>query len=63
MKGVSPLFDYANEARQVLPAGTNNIFVDSKGSFSDIATKEQLDVIHRLRDWQYYKLFDQTTLK
>lgn len=63
MKGVSPLFDYANQARQVLPAGTNNIYVDNSGSFSDIATKEQLDVIHRLRDWQYYKLFDQTAIK
>ncbi|KAF5081090.1 Sulfatase [anaerobic digester metagenome] len=63
MKGVSPLFDYANDARQVLPAGTNNIFVDSKGGYTDIATEEQLDVIHRLRDWQYYKLFDQTAQK
>lgn len=63
MKGVSPLFDYANEARRVLPAGTNNIFVDTNGNFSDNATEEQQDIIQKLHAWQYYKLFDQSVLK
>ncbi len=63
MEGISPLFEYVNEARHTLPVGTSNIFVDAQGNYSDIATEEQLDCIRKLRAWQYYKLFDQKVPK
>lgn len=63
MKGISPLYDYVNESRRLLPASTKNIFVDSNGTFSDSATDEQKEIIRKLSAWQYYKLFDQTNIK
>jgi phosphoglycerol transferase MdoB-like AlkP superfamily enzyme len=63
MEGVSPLFDYANEARELLPASTNTIFVDANGNYSESATQEQKDIVSKMRAWQYYKLFDQSLPK
>ncbi|MDD3393207.1 MAG: LTA synthase family protein [Anaerotignum sp.] len=63
MKGISPLYDYVNESRQLLPASTSNIFVDGNGNFSDSATDKQKEIVRKLSAWQYYKLFDQSKLK
>ncbi|MDD4844921.1 MAG: sulfatase-like hydrolase/transferase [Anaerotignum sp.] len=63
MEGVSPLFDYANEARQILPVSTNEIFVDANGNYSESATQEQKDIVSKMKAWQYYKLFDQSLSK
>lgn len=59
MNGLSPLFDYANDARKILPASTNSIFVDKDGNFSKTANEEQQEKLLKLSSWQYYKLFDQ----
>ena len=63
MDGISPLYNYVNESRHTLPAGTNNIFVDAQGDYSDTPNDEQLDIIQIMRKWQYYKLFDQIIAK
>ena len=63
MEGVSPLFDYVNEARLLLPASTNTIFVDANVNYSESGTDEQKDIIAKMRSWQYYKLFDQSLPK
>ncbi|WP_304507144.1 LTA synthase family protein [Anaerotignum sp.] len=63
MEGVSPLYDYVNEARQLLPAGTNAIFVDDKGTYTDSPSDEQKEIISKLSAWQYYKIFDQSLSK
>lgn len=63
MNGVSPLYDYANEARQILPASTNTIFVDGTGNYTDSASDAQRKIISKFSAWQYYKLFDQKASK
>lgn len=63
MEGVSPLYDYANEVRQLLPAGTNSIFVDENGNYTEAPTQEQKKIISKLSAWQYYKIFDQSLQK
>lgn len=59
MEGLSPLYDYVNEARLDLPVSTNTIFVDNAGNFTEIPNGSQIEKIKKLSSWQYYKLFDQ----
>ncbi|WMI81519.1 LTA synthase family protein [Anaerotignum sp. MB30-C6] len=63
MDGLSPLYDYVNEVREILPVSTNSIFMDSNGNFTDTPIDEQKEKISKLANWQYYKLFDQTIQK
>lgn len=59
MEGLSPLYDYVNEARLDLPVSTNTIFVDNAGNLTEIPNGSQIEKIKKLSSWQYYKLFDQ----
>lgn len=63
MEGLSPLYDYTNDIRSVLPANTTSIFMDMEGNYTETPTAEQNEIIANLSNWQYYKLFDQTVQK
>ncbi|WP_352399469.1 LTA synthase family protein [Anaerotignum sp.] len=63
MDGLSPMYDYVNVVRKVLPVSTNTIFVDDAGIYTDTPNVEQSEKIQKLRNWQYYKLFDQVIIK
>lgn len=48
-----------NQLRRELPVCAKNIYVDREGNYTDAITAEQQEQIALLRNWQYYKLFDE----
>lgn len=59
MDGLSPLYDYSNQLRKKQPVCAKNIYVDEWGAYSDTLPEERMEAVEILREWQYYKLFDQ----
>lgn len=59
MDGLSPLYDYSCQLRKKQPVCAGNIYVDEWGAYSDALPEERQEAADILRDWQYYKLFDQ----
>lgn len=59
MKGLSPLYDYNNRLRKKQPVCAKNIYVDEWGAYTDTLPEERMEAVEILREWQYYKLFDQ----
>lgn len=55
----STLHRYNIEVMQELPVCAKNIYVDHTGSFTEYLSAEQQEKVNTLKNWQYYKLFDQ----
>lgn len=55
----SPLHSYNNQLRKELPVCAENIYVNSKGNFTNTISEEQAEWVKLLKNWQYYKLFDE----
>lgn len=55
----SPLYTLNNKLRSELPVCAKNIYVDADGNYTEFITSEQQEMIKTLKNWQYYKLFDE----
>ncbi|MGN0134268.1 MAG: LTA synthase family protein, partial [Anaerotignum sp.] len=55
----SPLHGSNNRLMKELPVCAENIYVDSKGNFKNTISDEQTEWVKLLKNWQYYKLFDE----
>ena len=55
----SPLYDLSNELRSQLPVCGKTIYVDNEGNYTEAITAEQQEMVKTMKNWQYYKLFDQ----
>ncbi|MGN1231257.1 MAG: hypothetical protein ACI4TP_05090, partial [Anaerotignum sp.] len=55
----SPLHGSNNRLRKELPVCAENIYVDSKGNFKNTISDEPTEWVKLLKNWQYYKLFDE----
>ncbi len=59
MDGLSPLFDYSCQLRKKQPVCAGEIYVDEWGTYTNSISEERREAVKILRNWQYYKLFDQ----
>lgn len=59
MDGLSPLYDYSCQLRKKLPVCAGAIYMDEWGAYTDTLSEERREAVKILRNWQYYKLFDQ----
>lgn len=57
----SPLQHYNNELRRELPVCAGTIFVDSEGNYTESVKNELAEKLTILKNWQYFKLFDDKT--
>lgn len=55
----SPLHSYNNRLRKELPVCAKTIYVDMAGNYTDTISEEQAELVKLLKNWQYYKLFDE----
>lgn len=55
----SPLHSYNNQLRKELPVCAKNIYVDMEGNYTDTISEEHAELVKLLKNWQYYKLFDE----
>ena len=55
----SPLHRLNDQLRRELPVCTNTIFRDASGNYRESISAEQQEMIKTLKNWQYYKLFDE----
>lgn len=55
----SPLHSSNDRLRRELPVCAENIYVNSKGDFTNTLSEEQTKLVKLLKNWQYYKLFDE----
>ena len=55
----SPLHAYNNQLRKELPVCAKNIYVDMEGNYTETISEEQAELVQLLKNWQYYKLFDE----
>ena len=46
------------ELMRELPVCAKNIYVDSQGNYTEYLSAEQQEMVKLLKNWQYYKLFD-----
>lgn len=56
---ISPLIAYDNEVRQVLPVVTTGLCMRADGTFTEELTEEEQEMVNRLSQWTYYKMFDE----
>ena len=54
----SPLHQLNNKLRMELPVCAKNIYVDASGTHTEYISAEQQEMVKTLKNWQYYKLFD-----
>ena len=54
----SPLHQLNNMLRKELPVCANTIYVDADGNYTEFISAEQQEMVKTLKNWQYYKLFD-----
>ena len=54
----SPLHQLNNKLRTELPVCARNIYVDRDGNYTEYISAEQQEMVKTLKNWQYYKLFD-----
>ena len=54
----SPLHNYNYELLRQLPVCAKNIYVDAAGNYTEHISAEQMEMVKTLKNWQYYKLFD-----
>ena len=54
----SPLHQLNNKLRTELPVCAKNIYVDRNGVYTEYISAEQQEMVKTLKNWQYYKLFD-----
>ncbi len=57
----SPLHHYNNDLRKELPVCAKNIYVTAAGEYTEYISAEQQEMVKALKNWQYYKLFDEKT--
>jgi hypothetical protein len=57
----SPLHQMNNQLRKELPVCAKNIYVDAAGNYTEYLSAEQQEKVKILKNWQYYKLFDDKT--
>ena len=50
------------ELMRELPVCAKNIYVDSQGNYTEYLSAEQQEMVKLLKNWQYYKLFDDKRL-
>lgn len=55
----SPLYALNNELRKELPVCAKNIYVDREGNYTEAISEEQQEMVRTIKNWQYYKLFDE----
>lgn len=55
----SPLHSYNNQLRREVPVCAKNIYVDKNGTYTETISEEQAQLVTLLKNWQYYKLFDE----
>lgn len=55
----SVLYTAENALRRELPVCANSIYVDKNGTYLTELSAEQQEKVTLLKNWQYYKLFDQ----
>ncbi|MEA4816958.1 MAG: LTA synthase family protein [Lachnospiraceae bacterium] len=58
--GISPLYDYTNELRHMLPVSTNETFMDKAGNYKTLKTldSDELNEINYYKKLVYYSLFN-----
>jgi len=54
----SPLHQLNDQLRRELPVCAKNIYVDANGNYTEYISAEQQEMVKTLKNWQYYKLFD-----
>jgi hypothetical protein len=54
----SPLHQLNNQLRKELPVCAKNIYVDAAGNYTEYLSAKQQETVKTLKNWQYYKLFD-----
>ncbi|MBQ5589957.1 MAG: LTA synthase family protein [Anaerotignum sp.] len=54
----SPLHQMNDRLRRELPVCAKNIYVDADGNYTEYISAEQQEMVKTLKNWQYYKLFD-----
>ena len=57
----SPLHQMNDRLRRKLPVCAKNIYVDAEGNYTEYISAEQQEMVKTLKNWQYYKLFDDKT--
>jgi len=57
----SPLHQMNDRLRRELPVCAKNIYVDAAGNYTEYISAEQQEMVKTLKNWQYYKLFDEKT--
>ena len=55
----SPLHQMNDRLRRELPVCAKNIYVDAEGNYTEYISSEQQEMVKTLKNWQYYKLFDE----
>ncbi|MCQ4726296.1 LTA synthase family protein [Anaerotignum faecicola] len=58
INGISPLYDFENSLRKSLPVITTSNFMNSSGEYTSYLTAEEQNKIAELKNWVYYKMFD-----
>lgn len=57
----SPLHSLNRSLRRELPVCAKNIYVDAAGNYTAHISEDQQEMVKTLKNWQYYKLFDEKT--
>lgn len=57
----SPLHRYNASLRRELPVCNKNIYVDAAGNYTEYVSTAQQEMLQIMKNWQYYKLFDENT--
>lgn len=55
----SPLHSLNDKLRRELPVCAKNIYVDAEGNYTELISEKQQKMVQTLKNWQYYKLFDE----
>ncbi len=59
----SPLHQHNDALRRELPVCAKNIYVDADGNYTEYISEKQQEAVKLLKNWQYYKLFDEKLSK
>ncbi len=59
MEGLSPMADFSNSLRKELPVLTNSNFLLNNGEYTSQLSEELLKEVETLKNWVYYKMFDE----
>ncbi|MDO4531249.1 MAG: hypothetical protein Q4C06_04640, partial [Bacillota bacterium] len=57
----SPLHHHNAALRRELPVCNKNIYVDAEGNYTESVPEAQQEMVQIMKNWQYYKLFDEKT--